>query len=171
MIKNEMLRIWVNRVFAFLAGGLIVFIILQFTIGSINNDLSKQNKALDEIKYESGRLLEESKLSFEKNDYENAKAKLNTLFEKHPASKEAIEGKTLYVEIEKVQEEADKEWDAVETGIRDEWEKSMTILWREELNQEFEKKRDTMEKEMDNKLESEWNKKESQIRIEWEKKI
>jgi len=171
MIKNEILRIWVNRVFAFIAGGLVVFIVLQFTIGSINDDLSKQTKAFDDIKYEAGRLLEESKTYFENNDYNNAKRRLDTLFEKHSTSKEAIEGKTLYVKIEKAQEEADKKWAAAVMGIRNEWEKSMAKQWREELNNQFEKERDALEKNMDNKLNNEWNNSESQIRMEWEKKI
>ena len=32
MIKNEMVRIWVNRVFSFLAGAVVLFIILQVAV-------------------------------------------------------------------------------------------------------------------------------------------
>jgi uncharacterized membrane-anchored protein YhcB (DUF1043 family) len=166
MIKNETTRIWVNRVFAFLAGAFVLFIILQIAVIS---GAKRQNielkKNLDEIQYEPGRLLDEGKIYFEKNDYKRAKEILNTLFEKHPTSKERIEGKTLYTEIEKKQEEINNKWDAAVVGIRREWAKTMAM----QLREKFEKERGQMEKDMNNNLDSEWEKIKDQIREDWEK--
>lgn len=166
MIKNEIIRIWVNRVFAFLAGGLLVFIIMQFTVLVIAEGQNEElRKELDEIKYEPGRLLDEGKSYFEKNDYNNAKRILNTLFEKHPISEEVTEGKTLYTKVEKKQEEMDKKWDAAVTGIREEWAKKMAV----QLKEEFEKDRKQLEKDMNYNLDREWEKMKNEIRAEWEK--
>jgi len=49
---------------------------------------------------------------------------LNTLFIKHPDSKETAEGKLVYSEIEdavKNQEELYTKWEAAVGGIREEW--------------------------------------------------
>ena len=165
IIKNEIIRIWVNRFFAFLAGGLLLFIIMQFTVMSVAEGQKKELKMeLDEIKYEPGRLLGEAKLYFEKNDYNNAKRKLNTLFEKHPISEEATEGKTLYTKVEKKQEEMDKKWDAAVTKIREEWAKKMAV----QLKEQFEKDREQLEKDMNYNLDREWEKMKNKIREEWE---
>lgn len=175
MIKNEIVRMWVNRVISFLLGGLIVFIILQSTIVSVTEGQNKAlKKDLDEIKYEPGRLLDQSKTYFENNDYDNAKRILDTLFEKHPISEETAEGKTLYAKIEKQQVEMDKKWDAAVAGIREDWAKKMVAKFKEEFEkerEEFEKEREQFEKDMDNHLDKEWEKMKSQIREEWEKQI
>ncbi|MBN1698436.1 MAG: hypothetical protein JW881_13055 [Spirochaetales bacterium] len=168
MIKNEIVRMWVNRVFAFLAGGLTIFIILQFTtVSYIEGQNTKLNKELDQIKYEPGRLFEQGKTYFENNDYNNAKRILNTLFEKHPISKETAEGRALYVKIEEKQKERDKKWDAAVGGIRKEWAKSMAI----QLKEKFEREREQLEKDMDSNLDREWERMKNEIRKEWEKQI
>ncbi len=43
MIKNEKLRIWVNRIFAFLVGVLLIFLIMNFSVVS---NVNKQNEIL-----------------------------------------------------------------------------------------------------------------------------
>ena len=166
MIKNEKARIWVNRVFAFLAGAFVIYIILQITVISVaTRQNAELKKNLDVIQYEPGRLLDEGKIYFKKNDYKSAKEILNTLSEKHPTSKESIEGKTLYIEIEKKQEEMNKKWNAAVVGIRREWAKTMAM----QLREKFEKEKGQMEKDMNNNLDSEWEKIKDQIREEWEK--
>ena len=165
MIKNETARIWVNRVFSFLAGALVLFIVLQ---AAVISGIKKQNvelkKNLDEIQYEPGRLLDEGKTYFMQNDYTNAKEILNTLFEKHPTSKEKTEGKKLYTEIDKQEKEMNKKWDMAAAGVRKEWEKTMAV----QLKEKFEKEKEQMEKDMNNNLDSEWEKAKVQIREEWE---
>ena len=166
MIQNEKTRVWVNRIFAFLGGGLLIFIILQASVISTakkrNEELTKE---LDESKYESSRLLSEAKAYFEKSDYGNARKTLATLFEKHPASTETPEGKVLYAEIDKKQVEMDAKWDAAVGKIREEWAKTMAA----ELKVKFEKEREQLEKDMTYNLDREWDKMKDKIREEWEK--
>ncbi|MBN2531514.1 MAG: hypothetical protein JXB88_01415 [Spirochaetales bacterium] len=168
MIKNERIRMWVNRIVAFLAGALILFIFLQSTVVSVTEDRNKELvKQLDEIRYEPGRLLNEGKTYFEKNEYDNAKGILNTLFGKHPVSEETAQGKTLYAKIEKLQEEMDKKWEAAVKSIREEWTKKMVT----QLKKKLETEREDLIKNMDSNLDKEWEKVKDGIRKEWEKQI
>lgn len=172
MIKNETLRIWVNRIFAFLAGGLLLFIILQMTTVNQTTELNKQlTKELDEIKYASGRLLDQGKMYFEKNDYSNAKKILNTLFEKHPMATETAEAKTLFAAIETRQNAMDKRWDAVLPGIREEWKKTKSIQLEEQFAEQFKTEKEKWERDLATNLELEWNRVKDQLRREWEKQI
>jgi hypothetical protein len=161
MIKNIMIRVWVNRVFAFLAGGLLIFIIMQTTIVSFTQDQNiKLTKEIDEIKYAPGRLLEEGRAYFEKNDYDNAQKILTTLFEKHPVSEETKLGRMLYAKIENMQIEMDKKWNAALPGIREEWTKKMTVQLKEQF-----------EKDIKNNLDREWENTKRQIKEEWKSQI
>lgn len=166
MIQNVTARVWVNRIFSFLAGGLLLFIILQV---SLISDLKKRNeeltKELDESKYEPSRLLSEGKAYFEKSDYDNAIKTLQTLFEKHPAAKEVAEGKMLFTEIESKQIEMDAKWDAAVGEIREEWAKTLAA----QLKEKFETEREQLEKDMNYNLDREWEKMKDKIREEWEK--
>jgi len=165
-MKNEMIRIWVNRVLAFLAGGLLIFIIMQATI--INSAADKNNKLknqLDDIQFAPGRLLDNAKGYFGQNDYDSAKKTLNTLFEKHPVSKEAVEGKALFTVIETKQAEQDKKWNDAVVGIRKDWEKTMVV----QLKEQFEKDRAQMEKDLNDNLDREWDRVKDNLRKEWEK--
>jgi len=166
VIKNEKARIWVNRVFAFIVGGLLVFLIMNFSVAE------KLRKELDESKYEATRLLNDAEAYFENGNYGRAKETLNTLFEKRPGSKEAAEGKRLYAEVElvvekeqKFQKELNRKWEAAVAGIREEWSKSMAG----QLRENFEKDREELEKNMDDILDAEWEKMKDKIREEWEK--
>jgi len=166
MIQNEKARLWVNRIFAFLAGGLLIFIILQASVISTakkrNEELTKE---LDVSKYESGRLLSEAKAFFDKNEYGNARKALDALLEKHPASEETPEGKVLYAEIDKKQNEMDAKWDAAVGKIREEWAKTLAA----ELKAKFEKEKEQLEKDMSYNLDREWEKMKDKVREEWEK--
>jgi hypothetical protein len=171
---KENVRIWVNRVFAFLFGGFLLFLIMNFGLVSHFKSLNEElKKELDECKYEANRLLNDAKAYFENKDYDKAKETLNTLFEKHPGSNETAEGKKVYIELEdtvkkeqKEQEELDKKWEAAVGGVREEWAKKMATQLREELVAEREK----LEKDMDGILDREWEKMKAEIREEWEKK-
>ena len=166
MIKNEKARIWVNRIVSLIIAGGLMFLIMNFVVAQ------KIRKELDECKYEATVLLNDAKAFFENDNYNKAKETLDTLFEKHPSSNEAIEGKKLYAEIEtavrkeqELQEELDSKWEVVVGGIREEWAKTMAA----QLRVEFEKTRDQLEKDMDEVLNKEWEKMKDQIREEWEK--
>jgi hypothetical protein len=169
MIKKENTRIWINRIVAFLFGGLLLYVILQV---SVVNEIVKQNEKLtiqlDNIQYEPGRLLEESRIYLENNEYEKAKSMLDNLFENHPASEESIEGKELYAAIEMKQEEMDRRWDAVVTVIREEWEKTTSIQMEEELDEQYSKDKEQLQTNMEHTLDMEWDKIKGDIRKEWE---
>jgi len=168
MIKNESARTWVNRIVAFLAGGLLIFIVLQVTIISdaavANNQLKSQ---LDTMKFEPAKLLAEAKTFYGSNKYASAKETLDLLFIKHPASAEAGEGKVLYAAVDVRQTAMDKKWDAAEAGIREAWTKNMTV----QLKAQFEKERAQQEADMIANLDNEWEKAKARVRADWENQI
>lgn len=168
MIKNQAIRIWVNRVISFLIGGLVLFIIVQINVvGGLEDRNTKLTKELEGIKFEPGRLLAQSNTYFEINDYNNAKRVLDNLFEKHPGSDETTKGKLLYIQIEKQQKDRDKKWNAAEKEIREDWTKKMII----ELKEQWAKEKAQKEQDLNNNLDTEWNNSKAKIREEWEKKI
>ena len=75
------------------------------------------------------------------------------------------EGKQLYAQIEAEQNALDKKWEAAAGAIREEW----AITMAAQLRAEFEKDRETLEKNMDDVLNTEWDKMKDRIREEWEK--
>jgi hypothetical protein len=166
MIENEKTRIWVNRIVSFIIAGGLMFLIMNYVVAQ------KIRNELDECKYEATVLINDAKAFFENDNYNKAKETLDILFEKHPSSNEAIEGKKLYAEIEtavqkeqELQNELDKKWEAAVGGIREEWAKTMAA----QLRSEFEKTREQLEKDMDEVLNKEWEKMKGEIREEWEK--
>ena len=166
MIENEKTRIWVNRIVSFIIAGGLMFLIMNFVVAQ------KIRTELDECKYEATVLLNDAKAFFENDNYDKAKETLDILFEKHPSSNEAIEGKKLYAEIEtavqkeqELQKELDRKWEAAVGGIREEWAKTMAA----QMRSEFEKTREQLEKDMDEVLNKEWEKMKGEIREEWEK--
>jgi len=162
MIKNENTRMWVNRVFAFLFGALLIFLIMNF---SIVRNVKNENAELKSELYEANRLLTDAKALYENKNYGAAIETLNSLFEKHPGSPEMAEGKQLFTEIEAEQKSLDKKWETAVVGIRAEWAKKMAA----ELRAQFEKDRETLETNMNDVLDTEWEKMKDEIRKEWEK--
>ena len=162
MIKNEKTRIWVNRVFSFLVGALLIYAVMSL---SVVQNVKEENEKLKKELYDPGRLLSNAKGFFENRDYTEAKKTLETLFEKHPGASEMVEGKQLYADIEAEQNALDKKWEAAVGGIREEWATTMAA----QLRAEFEKDRETLEKNMNDVLNTEWDKMKDRIRTEWEK--
>ena len=166
MIQNEKTRVWVNRVFAFIVGGLLLFLIMNFSVAE------KLRKELDESRYEAGRLLSEAKANIENKKYDRAKESLNMLTEKHPGSNEAVEGKKLYTGIEtaiqtdqKMQTARDLKWGEAAGGVRKDWEAKTAADMRDKIAKE----KDQLEKDMNKILAEEWEKNKDKIREEWEK--
>ena len=162
MIKDEKARMWVNRVFAFLFGVLLIYLIMNF---SVVRNFKNQNAELKKELYEANRLLTDAKALFENKNYGAAIETLNSLFEKHPGSPEMAEGKQLFSKIEAEQKSLDNKWEAAVGAIRAEWAKKMA----EELRAQFEKDRETLETNMNDVLDTEWEKMKDEIRKEWEK--
>ncbi len=166
MAQKEKKQVWINRVLAFLFGGLVVFAVMSLAVTvpvkSRNATLTKQ---IDEIQYGAARLLDEANAFILIGSYEKAKSSLESLFEKHPASLEAAEGTALYVEIEATLHESEMKWDAAVETVKTAWESTRA----EEIRAEFEQKRVLMETTMSETLAKEWEKSEATVREEWEK--
>lgn len=161
MSKYPKLNLWINRIFALVIGGGLVFLIMN---ASVVNNIKMQHEQLKEDFYGANRLLDNAKAFFENNNYDNAQETLNTLFEKHPASDETTEGKRLYITVEETikkeqekQEVLDEKWKVSEDTVREEWEKVEAAQMREEL-----------ETGMSDVLDREWEKIKEKIREEWE---
>lgn len=103
----------------------IIILILQSCGGGVPqaeyDKVIKENEALkaeiEDLKFGSDKLLAEAKNLFSSKDFQLAKSKLNTLIEKHPASNEAIEAKSL---IEDSDKEIEKEKQLVEKKAKEE---------------------------------------------------
>ena len=162
MIENQTTRVWVNRVLAFLLGALLIYAVISL---SVVKNVKAENEELKKELYEPGKLLTSAKELFGNRNYGEAKKTLDNLFEKHPGATEMAEGKQLYAEIEAEQNALDKKWEAAVGALREEWAATMAA----QLRTEFEKDRETLEKNLDDVLNTEWDKMKERIREEWEK--
>ncbi len=161
MIKNEKTRVWVNRIFAFLFGAFLIFLVMNF---SIVRNYKNQNAELKSELYDANRLLTDAKALYETKNYGTAVETLNSLFEKHPGSPEMAEGKQLFAKVEAEKNALDKKWETAVVEIRAEWAKKMAA----ELRAQFEKDKETLEQNMNDNLDTEWEKMKDTIRTEWE---
>ncbi len=162
MIKNEKARIWVNRIFSFLLGALLIYAVMSL---SVVKNVKQENEGLKKELYDSGRLLTDAKGFYANQNYGEAMKTLDTLLEKHPGAAEVAEGKQLYAEVEAEQNALNAKWETAVGAIREEWATTMAA----QLRAEFEKDRETLEKNMNDVLSSEWDKMKDKIREEWEK--
>ena len=167
MIQNEKLRIWVNRVFAFLFGGLLIFLIMNFSVVSgVKSQNEELKTELEESQYGAKRLLDNAKAYAKDKDYDKAIETLDTLFEKQPGSNEAAEGKKIYPEVQDLikkeqekQAEIDKIWEAEVGAIQEKWQTEKAAQLREQLEKEM---NDTL-------LDKEWEKAKEKVKEEWQK--
>jgi predicted Zn-dependent protease len=167
MIRNEQARIWVNRVLAFLTGGVIVLAIMSFAaVTPLKDQNATLTAQLDEIRNGAVRLLGEATVQFQSGSYDNAKKTLEVLFREQPTSNEAVEGKKLYGEIETIVREMDQAWAAASSDVRATWEQTKT----EELRANLERERVLLETNMADTLSKEWEKNKAQIRKTWEQR-
>ena len=165
MIQNEKGRIWVNRIVAFLFGGLIVLAVMSFAVVSpLKDENATVTTQLNEIRTGAVRLLGEATVQFQNKSYDAAKKTLDVLIKEHPTSDEAAQGKQLYAEIEAIVREMDEKWGAASPEIRAEWEKTRTA----ELRANLEKERLLVETNLADTLNKEWESSKLDIRREWE---
>jgi hypothetical protein len=155
-------RVWVNRIVAFLGGGLLVAIVLSIAlVGPVNSRNKALKTELDEIRNGAPRLLAEAKSFADTKDYANALKTLDALFVQQPVSKEAIEGKKLYVAIESTVQDSNMKWEAAMVSVRKAWEKTTAAQLREQAKTQ-------VENDMTDTLNKEWEKSKDQIRKSWE---
>lgn len=164
MEKNEKRTLIINRVVSFIAGGLLVFAVMSFTVvKSANAKSDELSQALDTSRYEAGRLLDDAKAQLSAGDYEKAEASLEALFANQPGSPEATEGKTLLARVEEEAAAADQRWEAALPSIREEWTEAMAA----ELRAEFEEDRARFEGELEATINKAWEKARSDVRAAW----
>jgi hypothetical protein len=165
MAKSEKGRILLNRIVSFLAGGLLVFAVLSFTvIGSAKKQITDLTSALDASQYEAGRLLAEAKNYLAEDNFAAAMSALNVLFEKQPGSAETVEGRKLALTIETAEKAANAKWEAAMPGIRKQWASDLAS----QLRAKMEATRVQLEKDMNDTINQEWENSIASIRKAWE---
>jgi hypothetical protein len=165
MDKQENRNLLLNRVMAFIAGGLLVFAVMSFTVVS---NAKKENQALastlDLSRFEAGRLLADAKAQYAARDYAKAKESLNTLFVHQPGSTEALAGKKVLSEIEVAEATANRKWDAALAAVQTKW-----ILNRaSSLRAQWDKDRSQLEAGLTDKINQEWESEKAKVRMDWE---
>jgi predicted Zn-dependent protease len=164
---NERGKIWVNRLLAFVAGGLLVFAIMSLAVVTpVRREKEALAKQLDEVQNGAARLLAEAKVLAESKSYDNALETLNALFEKQPGSSEMVEGRKLYTEIEIAVQAKEQKWEAAVGAIRAAWEKARAA----ELLAKAEQDKQLAQTSIAETLVKEWESAKDQIRQEWENK-
>lgn len=155
----------VNRIVALLIGGVLVFAIMSLTVVQTGKkDNAKLTIALDESRYEAGRLLADAKVQLENKDYTASKASLEKLFDYQPGSAEALEGKALLTSINTAEKDAATRWEAALPQVKEDWEQAMATEMRAKLAKE----REEMEADLEKTLDKAWNKAKSDVRTSWE---
>ncbi len=164
MEKKEKRTLMINRVVSFLAGGLLVFAVMSFTVvKSANSENAELSKALDTSRFEAGRLLDDAKAQLSTGDYTEAEASLTTLLANQPGSPEATEGKALLARVEAESAASDQRWEAALPAIRQEWTEAMAA----DLRAEFDEDRAEFESELEAKINEAWEKARADVRADW----
>jgi len=164
---NESGRIWMNRLVAFVAGGLLVLAIMSFAVVTpVRRDREALAKQLDEVQNGAARLLSEAKGFVENKSYGKALETLNTLFTKQPGSSEVVEGRKLFTEIEIKTRANQQKWEAAVGAIRAAWEKARAA----ELLAKAEQDKQLAATSIADTLVKEWESAKDRIRQEWENK-
>ena len=165
MIENQGARVWVNRILAFLIGGVIALVVMSLVVvAPVRSERDALAKELDEVQHGAERLLAEAKVLAESKSYDNALRTLSTLFEKQPGSSQVVEGRKLYAEIEIAVQAKQQEWETAVGPIRAAWEKAKAA----ELLAKAEREKQLLEAGMAQTLSQEWERVKDQIRRDWE---
>jgi len=166
MSNDQNRKIWVNRLLAFVAGGLIMFAIMSLAVvAPVRREKKALATQLDEVQNGAVRLLGEAKVLAESKSYESALSTLDTLFEKQPGSSQVVEGRKLYAEIEIAVQAKEKKWEAAVGAIRAAWEKAKAA----EIMASAEKEKQLVQTAMAETLATEWEKEKDQIKQDWQK--
>jgi predicted Zn-dependent protease len=167
MSNNQDRKIWVNRLLAFAAGGLIMFAIMSLAVvAPVRRERKALAMQLDEVQNGAARLLGEAKVLAESKSYESALSTLSTLFEKQPGASQVVEGRKLYAEIEIAVQAKEKKWESAVGAIRAAWETAKAT----EIMANAEKEKQLVQKGMAETLATEWEKVKDQIKQDWEKR-
>ncbi len=155
---NENNRTTLNRIVAFVAGGFLVFLVMNFSVlTSAKTEIAELKVQLDASLYESGKLLENATAQLVAREYRKAKDTLNNLFDRHPGSAEAAAGRTLYESIVAAEKKADERWEGAVIGVQKKWEGETAAKLRAKFEQD-----------MDYTLTREWDNVKDRVRTDWE---
>lgn len=164
MENNDKRTLIINRVVSFIAGGLLVFAVMSFTVvKSANAENDELSEALDTSRFEAGRLLDDAKAQLTSGDYVQAEASLNALLANQPGSAEATEGRTLLATVEEEAAAAEQRWEAALPSIREEWATALA----DELRADFEEDRAKFEEELEATINKAWDKAKADVRADW----
>ena len=153
-----------NRIVSFLAGGLLVFAVMSFTVVSkLKVQNTELENSLDTSRFEAGRLLADAQAQFLDGDFEKAKLSLTTLIENQPGSREAAEGRDLFPKVETAEAAIISKWESALPEIQAEWRNNMAS----QLRAEWDADRVKLDNELESKIDQAWDKAIDGIRSEW----
>lgn len=159
------MKLYAGRIGLLLAGGLLVFAVMSFTVvNSANKQNEQLTKTLDTSRYEAGRLLADAEAQFENRNYVKAKESLNALFANQPGSEEAAEGKALMLTVENAEKASNSSWEAAMPAIKQEWGEDLAA----EMLAEADAERAELVEKMDATINNEWDKAKEKVRENWE---
>jgi predicted Zn-dependent protease len=165
MAQTQKTRMNLNRVLAFIAGGLLVFGVMSLTVVSnVRTENEELTDALDTSRYEAGRLLADAQAQYDARDYQEAVSSLESLIENQPGSPEAVEGRDLLATIETARAEADARWNAAMPALREAWLAETAVT----LRAEWDADRARLEASIQDSIEEAWEETEPEIRTDWE---
>lgn len=163
--KNNVI---LNRIVSFLAGGLLVFAVMSFTVvNNVKDQNTKLTSDLDASMYEAGRLLADAKAQFAEGNFTKAKLSLTNLQEKQPGSSEAAEGRMLLPEIDTAQAAMEMKWEAALPEIQSNWKNAMAA----ELRAASDADRLKLENKMEDTINQAWEKAKTKVKTDWESGI
>ncbi len=155
----------VNRIVALLIGGLLVFAIMSLTVVKTGKAENTQLAlALDESRYEAGRLLADAKSQLENKDYTASKTSLEALFLNQPGSPEAVEGKILIASIKTEEAASIARWEAALPQVKKDWSQAMAA----DLRAQSAKATAEMEASLEKTIDKAWDKEKAKVRAAWE---
>jgi len=165
VFKNDGAKLWLNRVLWLAAGGLIVLVVMSVAsvtpLKSRNTALTTQ---LDELQNGAVRLLTEAQAQVANKSYGAAQQTLVALFDKHPGSDQATEGKKLSAEIAAMVALRDQKWLASMGAVKTAWETAKAA----ELRAQADAVRQQVEVTMADTLNTQWQQSVDRVRQQWE---
>lgn len=165
MSNGDDKMIVLKRIATFLAGALLTFAVMNFTVVAKEKARNEALTAeLDASRYEAGRLLSDAQAQLESGEYERARTSLAALLDKHPGSAESSEGRKLLVEITDANAASDAKWAAALQGLKLKWTAERVAA----IRAESEAARVQMENGMKDKIALEWENSKDAVRKEWE---
>jgi hypothetical protein len=158
-MQNEKAKLYLNRILSFLVGGALVFAVMSVAVvADSKRQVADLKQELDVALYEPGTLLNAAKADFSSKKYRESMVSLDSLFEKHPGSPEAIEGGTLYDSMSASEKKADDKWAAAVDGVKRKWVAAESLrLWAQ------------AEQDMAVALNQGWEGAKDKARADWER--